>query len=83
MLNKKDKKAKARNERDLLSAARPLRSMTDKDRRRYIYDLEDARCETIREIEEIMQKASYATKKKAMRRRKFKLGKSPNDWVAK
>ena len=83
MLNKKDKKAKARNEKDLVSAARPLRSMTDKDRRRYINDLEDARMETVREIEEIMQKASYLTKKRAMRRRKYKLGKAPNDWQAK
>ena len=72
-----------KKEKDIVASARPLRSMTEKDRRRYIEDLEEARAEVVREIEEIMFEAAPLTRKKAMKHRKYKLGKAPNDWKKK
>ena len=65
---------------DPIESARPLRSMTDKDRRRNIENLEQARADVVRQIEEIMLEAAQMTGKKVMKRRKYKLGKAPNDW---
>ena len=62
---------------------RPLYSMTNEDRKRRTTELENARLDTVYDIEQIMAEAATLTGKKFLKRRKKKLGKAPNDWVKK
>ncbi len=62
---------------------KPVSDMTEDERRAAIERLEGMRDEIVYQIEEIMQRAAKATKKGGLKRRRYKLGKSPNDRSAK
>jgi len=57
-----------------------VRDMTEKERLSAIEEVEDARFEVVYQIEAIMKELSLETKNKRYRSRKYKLGKSPNDY---
>ena len=62
---------------------RSVSDMTDTDRAAAISRLEEQREQVISEIEEIMQELSQEMKTSRYKARRFKLGKSPNDYSAK
>lgn len=55
--------------------------MTSQDKKSYTAELEGLRSDVIREIEAIMSKVAKDTKRKKLARRRYSLGKSPNDYV--
>ncbi len=54
--------------------------MTAAERRDYTAELEELRLDVIREMESIMTKAAKEMKRSRLARRKYPLGKSPNDY---
>ena len=55
-------------------------TMTDAEREKAIASLEARRGEITEELEALMAKYARLTKNRKIRRRKFKLGKAPNDF---
>lgn len=59
---------------------RPLSQMTEAERREAIARLEEQRSEIILELEDVMREAAEQMKSPKLSRRRYKLGKSPNDY---
>ena len=62
---------------------KPINEMTESERMAAATRLEEQRLEVIREIEDIMAELSGELRQGKYKRRRFKLGKSPNDFGAK
>jgi len=56
-----------------------LAELTEAQRREYIERLEGERDDVIFELEEIMKTASKLMRRRSLAKRKFKLGRAPND----
>ena len=57
-----------------------LSTMREGEKGKAIFDLESRRYEINAEIELLMAKYSKLTKKRAVRKRRHKMGKAPNDY---
>ncbi len=60
-----------------------LSELTEEQRRQKIEAVELEREDVVFQLEELMQKLSRATKRRHLRKRKYKLGQSPNDFSSK
>ena len=58
----------------------PLSEMTDRERASFIDTFESARADVVFKIEELMREAADKGKMRKLSRRKYKLGRSPNDY---
>ena len=58
-------------------------TMTEEERELALNSLEVRRSEINRELEELMQSIGKLTKNRTIRRRKYKMGDSPNDFSPK
>lgn len=63
-----------------LDFTKPVRDMTEAERTRAIKRLEEQREEIVYEIEELMKEISKEMRTGRYKARRFKLGKSPNDY---
>ena len=59
---------------------RAISEMTDAERREAIARLEEQRNEVILELESVMRDAASEMKRRGLARRRYKHGKSPNDY---
>lgn len=67
------------NTRDELLLEKPVKDMTESEREAAIERLTEIRGEIVYQIEDIMQTVSKVTRRGHFKRRRHKLGKSPND----
>lgn len=58
----------------------PLASLSDRDRAELISTLEGERADVVFRIEECMREAAQKGKMRSLARRRYPLGKSPNDY---
>lgn len=56
-----------------------LSEMTEAERLEYIESLEDDRDFVVSELEELMKELAKLTGRRSLKRRRFKLGRAPND----
>ena len=56
-----------------------LSELTEAERLEYIKKLEDERDDVIFELEQLMKRSAKLLKKRSLSRRRYKLGRSPND----
>ena len=61
-------------------ANKPLRELSQEERERVILDLERQRAEIVWDIEQVMRLIAKQTGERSLKKRKFKLGQSPNDF---
>ncbi len=59
---------------------RPISEMTEAERREAIARLEEQRNEVILELEDVMRDVASEMKRRGLSRRRYKFGKSPNDY---
>ena len=62
---------------------KPVRNMTEAERIAAARRLDEQRAEVVYEIEQIMKELSDEMRNGRYKRRRFKLGKSPNDYGSK